>query len=50
MKRDGTNVAPIIRYHRDNKVESDKENGIVQGRVQLKEAELIDIFTAFRFG
>jgi hypothetical protein len=45
---DGTHVAQIIRFHRDNKVESDKEKGIVQGRVQLKEAELVDVFSAFR--
>mmetsp|Transcript_7911 Transcript_7911/g.13340 ORF Transcript_7911/g.13340 Transcript_7911/m.13340 type:complete len:165 (-) Transcript_7911:2235-2729(-) len=45
---DGSHVAQIIRYHRDNNVESNLEKGIVQGRAQLKEEELVALFSAFR--
>lgn len=40
--------AHLIRYHRDNEVEKERETGIVKGRAQLSEDELVALFEAHR--
>lgn len=41
--------AHLIRYHRDNEIEKDHEKGIVRGRAQLSEADLMALFEAHRY-
>jgi hypothetical protein len=40
--------AHLIRYHRDNEIEKDRETGIVRGRTQLSESDLMALFEAHR--
>jgi hypothetical protein len=42
--------AHVIRFHRDNEVEKDKEKGIVRGRAQLSESDLMILFENHRSG
>ena len=44
MGKGATKSAHLIRYYKDNKIEEDKEKGIVRGRAQLTEDELVALF------
>eukprot|EP00602_Paraphysomonas_sp_CaronLab_P010525 CAMPEP_0185028818 /NCGR_PEP_ID=MMETSP1103-20130426/14839_1 /TAXON_ID=36769 /ORGANISM="Paraphysomonas bandaiensis, Strain Caron Lab Isolate" /LENGTH=168 /DNA_ID=CAMNT_0027563355 /DNA_START=22 /DNA_END=524 /DNA_ORIENTATION=- len=47
---DPENNAALIRFHKDNKIEDDRKKGIVRGRAQLREAELMALLDQCRDG
>jgi hypothetical protein len=40
--------AHLIRFHRDNEIEKEKETGIMKGRTQLSETDLMNLFEIHR--